>query len=171
MSPSPAGGRKPKGKRTPGRGAHAQTTHRVAKLRSGTVIDRLEAGTALVCLGLLGGPGDGVVTVGVNLPSKTLGRKDILKLENRVLTAAQMARLALFGPSATVSVIEEFRVVRKIPLELPAVLDGVLSCPNPSCITHHDPVVARVRVEVRDPLRLRCHYCERRIRRDEIRLL
>jgi aspartate carbamoyltransferase regulatory subunit len=147
------------------------TTYRVAKLRAGTVIDRLEAGTALVCLGLLGGPGEGVVTVGVNLPSGRLGRKDILKLENRVLTPGEMARVALFGPNATVSVIENFRIVRKIPLELPEVLEGVIACPNPSCVTHHDPVTTRVRIEVPSPLRLRCHYCERRIRRDEIRLL
>jgi len=144
---------------------------KVAKLRAGTVLDHLEAGTALRCLAVLGVPKDSVVTVGMNLPSRAVGRKDILKIENRVLTAAELARLALFGPRATVSIIENYEVVRKIPLELPAVLDGVLSCPNPSCITHHDPVAPRVRVEERNPLRLRCHYCERRIRADEIQLI
>ncbi len=148
-----------------------EQTYRVAKLRTGTVIDRLDAGTAMICLGILGNPGDGIVTLGMNLPSKTLGRKDILKLENRVLTASELARVALFGPHAIVAVIEDFRVVRRTPLELTAVLDGVVSCPNPSCITHHDPVPSRIRVEEREPLRLRCHYCERRIRRNEIRLL
>ena len=148
----------------------AQEVHsiRVAKLRAGTVVDHLAAGTALRCLEILGHPAEGVVTVGLNLPSKRMKRKDILKMENRVLTAAELARIALFGTRATVCVIEDYRVVRKIPLELPTVIDGVVRCPNPSCITHHDPVVPRVRVDATDPLRLRCHYCERRIRSDEI---
>lgn len=148
-----------------------ETSQRVAKLRAGTVVDHLEAGTALHCLAALGVPEGGVVTVGINLPSRAMKRKDILKVENRVLTAAELARLSLFGPRATVAIIEDYRVVRKTRLELPTVLDGVLACPNPSCITHDDPVTPRVRVEERQPLRLRCHYCERRIRREEIRLL
>jgi aspartate carbamoyltransferase regulatory subunit len=111
------------------------------------------------------------VTVGLNLPSKKLRRKDILKMENRVLTAAEMARIALLGPRATVCVIEDYVLVRKIPLELPTAIDNVVECPNPSCITRHDAVVPRVRVEAADPVRLRCHYCERRIRSDEVEFL
>jgi aspartate carbamoyltransferase regulatory subunit len=145
--------------------------YRVAKLRSGTVVDHLEAGTAISCLAALGIPADSIVTLGLHLPSRRFRRKDILKVENRVLSAAELSRIALFGPRATVSIIENYEVVRKIPLELPTILEGVVACPNPSCITHHDPVVPRVRVEEREPVRLRCHYCERRIRRAEIRLI
>lgn len=148
-----------------------ERSYRVAKLRSGTVVDHLPAGRALRCLALLGVPKEDIVTVGINLPSKRLRRKDILKMENRVLRAAELARIALLGPGATVCVIRDFRVVRKIPLELPTFVDGVVKCPNPSCITHHDPVTPRVRVDSKDPVRLRCHYCERRIRPDEVEFL
>ena len=167
MSPAP---RKPAPRAArPARPAPGDSPYlRVAKLRSGTVVDHLFAGTALRCLALLGMPGDGVITVGLHLPSGRMKRKDILKMENRVLSAAEMARIALLGPRATVCVIEDYRVVRKIKLELPTVIDGVVNCPNPSCITHHDPVTPRVRVESSEPLRLRCHYCERRIRADEV---
>ena len=175
-SKAAAGGRKVRTSRAaPGNPragkSEPRTSYRVAKLRSGTVIDHLPAGTALRCLALLGIEEDGIVTVGLNLPSRTQKRKDILKVENRILTAAELARLALYGPRATVSIIDDYEIVRKVPLELPTVLDNVLSCPNPSCITHHDPVAPRVRVEQKDPLRLRCHYCERRIRREEMELL
>jgi len=146
-------------------------SYRVAKLRAGTVVDHLRAGTALRCLGILGVPREGVVTVGLNLPSRKLRLKDILKIENRVLTASELARIALLNPRATVVVIEDFRVVRKIPLELPTAIDGVVRCPNPSCVTRLDPVTPRVRVESSDPVRLRCHYCERRIRYDEVEFL
>jgi aspartate carbamoyltransferase regulatory subunit len=148
-----------------------EQSYRVAKLRSGTVIDHLPAGSALKCLALVGVPRDGVVTIGLNLPSKRSRRKDILKMENRTLTAAEMARIALLGPRATVSFIEEFALVRKLRLELPTVIDGVVKCPNPSCITNNDPVTPRARVESADPVRLRCHYCERRIRSDEVEFL
>ena len=160
----------PPGDPAPAADARDQS-YRVAKLRSGTVIDHLPAGRALRCLALLGIPRDGVATVGLNLPSKRLKRKDILKMENRVLTAAELARIALLGPRATVCIIDDFAVVRKIPLELPTAIDNVVQCPNPSCITRHDPVTPRVRVESADPVRLRCHYCERRIRSDEVEFL
>jgi aspartate carbamoyltransferase regulatory subunit len=143
----------------------------VAKLRSGTVIDHLPAGSALRCLALLGIPEQGVVTVGLNLPSRRVRYKDILKMEGRVLTAAELSRIALLGPRATVVFIEDYAVVRKVRLELPTVIDDVVRCPNPSCITNHDAVTPRARVESSDPVRLRCHYCERRIRSDEVEFL
>ena len=148
-----------------------EPSYRVAKLRAGTVVDHLRAGTALRCLGVLGIPREGVVTVGLNLPSRKLGQKDILKIENRVLNASELARIALLNPRATVTVIEDFGVVRKLPLELPTAVDGVVRCPNPSCVTNHDPVTPRVRVDSTDPVRLRCHYCERRINYDEVEFL
>ena len=148
-----------------------EQSYRVAKLRNGTVIDHLPAGSALRCLALVGIPRDSVVTVGLNLPSHRNRRKDILKMENRALTPTEMARIALLGPKATVSFIEDFAVVEKLKLELPTVIDNVVKCPNPSCITNHDPVVPRARVESSDPVRLRCHYCERRIRSDEVEFL
>jgi len=148
-----------------------EQSYRVAKLRSGTVIDHLPAGSALKCLALVGVPRDGVVTIGLNLPSKRSRRKDILKMENRELTPAEMARIALLGPRATVCFIEDYALVRKLRLELPTVIDGVVKCPNPSCITNNDPVTPRARVESADPVRLRCHYCERRIRSDEVEFL
>lgn len=148
-----------------------ERSYRVAKLRSGTVIDHLPAGSALRCLALLGIPSEGIVTVGLNLPSKRIKRKDILKMENRVLTPAELARIALLGPRASVCFIEDYAVVRKLSLELPTVIDDVVRCPNPSCITNNDPVTPRARVESADPVRLRCHYCERRIRSDEVEFL
>ena len=152
-------------------GLPREQSQRVAKLRAGTVVDHLPAGRALRCLAVLGMPKEGVVTLGLNLPSRRMKRKDILKMENRLLTTAERARIALLGPGATVCVIREFRVVKKFPLELPTVVDGVVKCPNPSCITHHDPVTPRVRVDATSPVRLRCHYCERRIRADEVEFL
>ena len=54
---------------------------------------------------------------------------------------------------------------------LPDVVKSFLGCPNPNCITNHESVDTRFRVESREPLFVRCWYCERRILESELRLL
>ncbi|HEW89869.1 MAG TPA: aspartate carbamoyltransferase regulatory subunit, partial [Candidatus Bathyarchaeota archaeon] len=58
---------------------------RVAKIKEGTVIDHITAGRALMVLKILGITGrEGfVVSVAMNVPSKKMGRKDIVKIEGR----------------------------------------------------------------------------------------
>ena len=60
----------------------SETTLRVSKIRDGTVIDHITGGHALEVLKILGITDhvDGVVTVGMNVPSKTLGLKDMVKI-------------------------------------------------------------------------------------------
>ena len=42
------------------------------------------------------------ITVGFNLPSKALGAKDLIKIENKQLTQKQVNQLALLAPTATI---------------------------------------------------------------------
>lgn len=135
----------------------------VAALRNGTVVDHLTAGMALKALAVLGVPKDGAALLGIHLESRKMGRKDILKLENVELSAAEIARLAVFGPEATVSLIRDYAVVRKVRVELPDTITGILRCPNPSCVTNYERIDTRFEVESRSPIRVRCRYCERRI--------
>jgi len=144
----------------------------VAALRDGTVIDHLGPGMALKALEFLGIPRESAALLGINLPSTKLGRKDILKLENVILTPAQVRRLAIFGAHVTVATIHDFDVVEKVSVALPEEFDGILRCPNPNCITNHDRLGTRFEVETDEPsTTLRCHYCERRIEKDEFRFL
>lgn len=139
----------------------------VAALRHGTVVDHLNSGMALRALDVLGVPKDGAALLGIHLESRKMGRKDILKLENVELAPSDIARLAIFGPQATVSVIRDYRVVHKAQVELPDVIHGILRCPNPNCITNHERIETRFDVETRRPIRVRCRYCERRILESE----
>jgi len=149
----------------------AETFVKVSALREGTVIDHLVAGTALKVLSVLGMQFQGAVTIGLNLDSRKAGRKDIIKIERRELTPAEVARIALISPRATFSIIRDFKVVRKFTPELPAVVDGLVRCPNPSCISNANWVVTKFLVVRPDPLRVRCHYCERSLKKEEIELL
>jgi aspartate carbamoyltransferase regulatory subunit len=152
---------------TPGPIEHKQ----VAALRHGSVIDHLNAGMALKALEVIGLPKKGAALLGIGLESGKMGTKDILKLENVELTQAEIDKLAIFGPQATVSFIHEYRVVRKVNVKLPETITGILKCPNPNCITNHERVETRFRVETTKPLDVRCHYCERRIKESEFVLL
>ncbi len=144
---------------------------KVTALREGTVIDHLVAGTALKVLSVLGMRFDGAVMVGLNLDSRKAGRKDIIKIERRELTPAEVARIALISPRATFSIIRDFKVVRKFTPELPEVVEGLIRCPNPSCISNATWVSSKFTVLRADPLRVRCRYCERSLKKEEIELL
>lgn len=149
----------------------SQESKQVAALRHGTVIDHLNAGMALKALQIIGQPKKGAALLGIGLASGKMGRKDILKLENVELTAAEIDKLAIFGPQATVSFIRDFRVVSKINVKLPETIAGILQCPNPNCITRFERVETRFHVETTKPIDVRCHFCERRIREAEFVLL
>ena len=143
------------------------TRKQVAALRHGTVIDHLNAGKALKALEALGFPKKGAALLGIGLESGKMGTKDILKLENVELTQAEIDKLAVFGPQATVSWIRDYRVVRKVQAKLPDTIAGILRCPNPGCISNHEKIESRFGVERRRPLLVRCGYCERAIEEAE----
>jgi len=152
-------------------GAGTSKQKQVAKLRHGTVIDHLSPGMALKALELIGVPQESSALIGVNLASKKAGRKDILKLENVELSEEQIENLAVLGPNATVCYIRDYEIVRKVSVQLPETLEGVLRCPNPNCITNHDRITTHFDVERTSPTEVRCVFCERLISEDEIVLL
>jgi len=148
-----------------------ESRKQVAALRHGTVVDHLNQGMALKALEVLGFPTKGAALLGIGLESRKMGRKDILKLENVEITPADIDKLAVFGPQATVSFIRDYKVVRKVQVKLPDEIRGILKCINPNCISNHERIETRFKVERAKPLDVRCDYCERRIREDEFVLL
>ncbi len=143
----------------------------VSSVRSGTVIDHLGPHTALKALKMLGLAADATVLIGVNLDSRKLGKKDLIKIEGRELTPDEMNKVALLSPQATFSIIRDFAVVSKFQPELPPVIEGLIRCMNPACVTQDPRVTSRFVVARREPLKLRCYFCERSLREDEVEFL
>ncbi len=143
-------------------------TYLVSKLREGTVLDHLKAGTALRALRVLDLPDDRTVTVGVNLGSGRLDRKDIIKIGGYELTEDEAAKVALLSPDATLSIIRDFKVAEKHGLHPPLAFRGLIRCPNAACIVHAERRPGAYVVEQREPLRVRCEYCDRTVEADEI---
>ena len=83
------------------------------RLRDGTVVDHLPVGSSTKALAMLGLPREGPVTVGMNVPSKRMGFKDIIRVEGLELRKSEADRLALLGPSVTVSIVKKGAVARK----------------------------------------------------------
>ncbi|WP_254544364.1 aspartate carbamoyltransferase regulatory subunit [Halomarina pelagica] len=141
-------------------------TLRVSKIRDGTVIDHVPGGQALKVLAILGidGSAGETVSVGMNVPSDKLGRKDIVKVEGRELSQAEVDVISLIAPAASINIVRDYEVVEKNRVVRPDRVEGVLACPNPNCITTGDEPVASA-FEVLDA-GVRCAYCDTIIRRD-----
>ncbi|MDH5815970.1 MAG: aspartate carbamoyltransferase regulatory subunit [Candidatus Nezhaarchaeota archaeon] len=144
---------------------------RVQKIREGIVIDHLRAGTALRILEMLGitGKEGYIITVAMNVPSQKLGIKDIIKIEGRYLSPSEVNRIALIAPKATLNVIKDYQVVRKERLTLPEEIVGIIRCSNPTCVTNHEPQVqSKFLVLSREPLKIKCEYCETIMNQEEV---
>lgn len=140
----------------------ARKTLRVSKIKEGTVIDHITSGHALDVIKILGitGRAEGAVTVAMNVPSKRLGMKDMVKVEGRELNSKEVDKIALLAPHATINIIRNYKVAEKERVKLPKVIHGIVRCANPACISNSkEPVQPTFYVENEDPLRLRCHYC------------
>lgn len=146
-------------------------TLRVAKIKDGTVIDHITAGRALLVLKILGITGrEGfIVTVAMNVPSKKMGKKDIVKIEGRVLSPDEVNKIALVAPRATINIIRDYEVVEKRRVKLPRTIRNIVRCVNPACITNdREPIEPVFYVVSEEPLRLKCHYCGRIMEQHDI---
>ena len=132
----------------------------ISPIRNGTVIDHISGGEALNVLKIIGitGATTESISVATNVKSSKIGRKDIVKIENRELRKEEVDRIALIAPHATISIIRNFDVYEKKGVEIPNYLIGVVRCPNPGCISNtNEPVPSRFEVL---PKGLHCLYCE-----------
>jgi aspartate carbamoyltransferase regulatory subunit len=144
----------------------AEVELRVKPIKNGTVIDHIAGGQALNVLKILGisGTTDATVSVVMNVESSKLGKKDIVKVEDRELKEEEVNRIALIAPDATINIIRDFLVIEKHLVDLPDLIIGVVRCQNPSCISNtEEPIESRMLVKTKNPVVLRCVYCEQPI--------
>jgi len=135
---------------------------KVSKIKDGTVIDHIRGGYALDVVKILGitGKEKKVMTIAINVPSKRLGVKDIVKIEGKALNSQEVNRIALVAPHASINIIRNYTVVEKLEVKLPKAIEGIIKCVNPCCISNSDePVLSKFYVTSEEPLILKCHFC------------
>ena len=152
--------------------ADEHNMRRVTAIKNGTVIDHIPSGQALKVLELLNLSGDTSVPVSLvmNVPSKKMGSKDIIKVEDRELTQSELDRLALVAPDSSIAIIRAYSVAEKLNVNLGEEVRNVVRCTFSNCITQNprEPLPHRLKVTKTDPLSLRCHYCQRPQDLDEL---
>lgn len=134
----------------------------VAAIENGTVVDHIPAEKAYAVASLLGlqkltNP----VTIGYNYPSKKLGRKGIIKVENKFFTDEEISRLSVVAPNVVLNVIRDYSVAEKKTVETPDVLCGIVKCNNPKCITNNEPMQTVFHVIDKKNGVIKCHYCDK----------
>ncbi|MCB1134904.1 MAG: aspartate carbamoyltransferase regulatory subunit [Chlamydiia bacterium] len=142
------------------------TQRYVSEISNGTVIDHIPAGQALEVVRLLDLEKHRErVTIGLNLISPSLGRKDVVKIENRELTPDEANVISILAPDCTIAIISDYGVKRKFKVALPKEISDHGCCPNASCISNHEPIGSKFNVSLlSNGVELHCHYCRETIR-------
>ncbi|HIH09778.1 MAG TPA: aspartate carbamoyltransferase regulatory subunit [Candidatus Diapherotrites archaeon] len=139
---------------------------RITPIKNGTAIDHLNTGSAYKILEVLD-LRDFTVTVGMNVESRKMGKKDIMFIEGRELSKNELNTIALVGKGATINIIRDAEIKNKSELGYPESVEGIMKCINPKCITNAERIPAKFQIR-KEPLEAKCFYCEMRMGEKEI---
>lgn len=144
----------------------------ISAIEEGTVIDHIPTISTFKVAEILHLDSHaGIVSIATNLHSKRIGRKGIVKVGGKSLTPEEVNKIAIVAPDATVNIIKNFNVREKIKVKAPDVVENVIKCSNPVCITNNEQVPTRFYFVKKDPLRVKCHYCERIMTKEDIEII
>lgn len=136
---------------------------KVSAIKNGTVLDHIPSDQVFKVIDILGlADTPHPVTFGINLDSKSMGHKGIIKISERLFKDDELNKIALIAPNASINIIKEYEVVEKKRISLPDTVVGIVKCMNPMCVTNHQPIETRfTTIRKGDHTELRCHYCEK----------
>ena len=145
---------------------------KISAIDEGTVIDHIPTDSTFKVVEILDLENHrGIVSIATNLQSKSIGKKGIVKVGGKSLTQDEVNKIAIVAPDATVNIIKNYDVREKIKVKTPDVIDNVVKCSNPVCITNNEQVATKFYVVKKDPLKIKCHYCERSMGKEDIRII
>ena len=132
----------------------------VDSVKNGVVIDHIDAGRSMQIYNLLSlDKLDCSVAILKNVPSRKMGKKDIIKIDRDI--DINYDELGFISPNITVAIVKNGVVVDKKHIELPEKLVDVLHCKNPRCITTTEQDIKHIfRLTNRENGTYRCIYCD-----------
>jgi aspartate carbamoyltransferase regulatory subunit len=135
---------------------------KINAIENGTVIDHIPAKNAFKVAKILNlEKEENIVSVATNLKSAKFGKKCIIKVGGKSLTHEEVNKIAIVAPNATVNLIKGYVVKEKTHVHLPDYMENIIQCTNSNCITNSEKVKSKFHVVSKNPLKVRCHYCER----------
>lgn len=133
----------------------------IGYIPNGINLDHIPSGNAWYIIKILNLQGqNNQIGVGLNLPSKKLGLKDLIKIENKTLTLDEIDTISLFCVGASLSEIKNFEVIKKMTIELPRIINNLVICPNTRCVSHQHISKFLTNKNRQSKITLTCHYCE-----------
>ncbi len=132
----------------------------IDSITNGFVIDHITAGRGMRIYELLGLDNlECSVAIIKNVPSKKLGKKDIIKVDAEIDIDFDV--VGYVDPGITINIIRNCERVEKLTVELPEKLTNVIKCKNPRCITTTEQEINHVfKLADRENGIYRCMYCE-----------
>lgn len=145
----------------------------VSAIEEGTVIDHLPPASVWRIADILRlSDNEDIVLMAMNLKSSKQGRKGVIKLSHTYLSETAINAIALLAEGAHISTIKNYEVVKKIKIGMPENIVGIVKCYNPLCISNKDEMaVSKFKVMSKEPLQLKCLYCEKTTGRDTLRFI
>ncbi len=132
----------------------------IDEITNGIVIDHIAAGKSMEIYKLLNL--DALkcsVAIIKNVPSKKMGRKDIIKIDEAL--DVDLEALGYIDNGITINTIENGVKTNKRHCELPERITNIVKCKNPRCITSVEQEIDHVfKLTDRDNKVYRCIYCE-----------
>ena len=129
-------------------------------INNGIVIDHIKAGNSMEIYKFLDLDNvNSTVALIKNVPSKKMGRKDIIKIDQDI--DINLDVLGYIDPDITVNIIKNGVRTEKKHLALPSVVKNVIKCKNPRCITSTERGIPQVfKLTDKENRVYRCMYCE-----------
>ena len=146
----------------------------VSAIENGTVIDHIPADKVFEVIRILDFEhSKNSVYFGTNLDSKKYGKKGIIKISEKYFEPEVINKIALVAPTASLIEIKDYEVVKKHSIEIPNHIDGFVKCFNPNCVTNKESVKTKFTVlkDEEGKVNLKCHYCEKYTRQDNIEFI
>ena len=144
----------------------------ISAIKDGTVIDHIPGNATFKVADILDlKNAKGIISIASNLSSKTMGKKGIVKIGGKYLTQEEVNKIAIVAPDATVNIIENYGVKKKLRVSIPNQISRVIKCSNPNCITNVEKIETRFSVLSKNPFKIRCHYCERDMNKEDIEIV
>lgn len=129
-------------------------------IKKGIVIDHIPQGYGLAIFEFLKLQNVNFpVAIIMNVPSKKMIRKDIIKIENNIDTNLDI--LGIISNKITINIIENENIKNKYNPDVPNIIENIIICKNPRCITSIESNITNKFILINKKTKeYCCNYCE-----------
>ncbi len=132
----------------------------VDSITNGIVIDHITEGKAMQIYDMLSLDSlSCTVAILKNVPSKKMGKKDIIKIDSSI--DINLDVLGFISPNITVAIVRDGKICEKKHIDLPEKLTDIIKCKNPRCITSTEQDIHHIfKLTEGENKIYRCIYCD-----------